>query len=151
MPNTPNLDLVYLEEGQSRAEIIVNEGFNVLDQLAGFIIEATVSVPPASPSNGEAYVISSSPTGDFTGKGKNIALYYDGWLFIPPREGMTVQRKTGNGEPFRYDGANWIQSATVADLNQTISGTYTQSEVQAISDKVDELLAELRNGGVISS
>lgn len=31
----------------------------------------------------------------------------------------------------------------VADLAQTISATYDQAEVQAISDKVDELLAEL--------
>lgn len=33
----------------------------------------------------------------------------------------------------------------VADLGQTISGAYTQAEVQAISDKVDELLQELRD------
>lgn len=36
------------------------------------------------------------------------------------------------------------QAAAVADLNQTISATPTQAEVQAISDKVDELLAALR-------
>ncbi|MEW8315955.1 MAG: hypothetical protein AB2669_19940, partial [Candidatus Thiodiazotropha endolucinida] len=32
-------------------------------------------------------------------------------------------------------------------LNQTISATPTQSEVQAISDKVDELLGNLRDAG----
>lgn len=36
------------------------------------------------------------------------------------------------------------QATAVADLNQTISATPTQAEVQAISDKVDELLAALR-------
>ncbi len=35
-------------------------------------------------------------------------------------------------------------ATAVADLNQTISVTPTQAEVQAISDKVDELLAALR-------
>lgn len=34
--------------------------------------------------------------------------------------------------------------AAVADLNQTISAAPTQGEVQAISDKVDELLAAMR-------
>lgn len=34
--------------------------------------------------------------------------------------------------------------AVVADLSQTISATPTQGEVQAISDKVDELLAAMR-------
>lgn len=33
----------------------------------------------------------------------------------------------------------------VDDLGQDISATYTEAEVQAISDKVDELLAALRN------
>lgn len=37
----------------------------------------------------------------------------------------------------------------VADLNQTISGTPTQAEVQALSDKVDELLASLRTKKII--
>lgn len=37
-----------------------------------------------------------------------------------------------------------LQATAVTDLNQTISGTYVQAEVQAISDKVDELLAALR-------
>lgn len=39
----------------------------------------------------------------------------------------------------------------VADLNQNISATYVEAEVQAISDKVDELLAELRAVGTLPS
>lgn len=42
-------------------------------------------------------------------------------------------------------------AAAVTDLNQTISGTYSQSEVQAISDKVDELLATLRTIGLLTT
>lgn len=43
------------------------------------------------------------------------------------------------------------QGAAVADLNQTISVAYTQSEVQALSDKVDELLGALRAAGIIAT
>ena len=39
----------------------------------------------------------------------------------------------------------------VDDLNQTISATPTQAEVQDISDKVDELLAALRTAGKMES
>lgn len=46
-------------------------------------------------------------------------------------------------------GAN-EQAAAVADLNQTISDPPTQAEVQAISDKVDELLAALRAAGMMA-
>ena len=42
-------------------------------------------------------------------------------------------------------------AAAVADLNQTISGTYAQAEVQAISDKVDEILATLRVSGALKA
>lgn len=41
-----------------------------------------------------------------------------------------------------------IQS-DIADLNQNISGTYVEAEVQAISDKVDAILAALRTAGII--
>lgn len=43
------------------------------------------------------------------------------------------------------------QTAAIADLGQTISGTYSQSEVQAISDKVDALLGAMRTSGQLAS
>lgn len=47
-------------------------------------------------------------------------------------------------------GANKA-AAAVADLGQTISDPPTQAEVQAISDKVDEILAALRAAGLMST
>ena len=44
--------------------------------------------------------------------------------------------------------ANPIQAA-IADLDQTISATPTQAEIQAISDKVDSILAALRRAKII--
>jgi len=46
--------------------------------------------------------------------------------------------------------ANPIQTA-IADLGQTISETPTQAEIQAISNKVDSILAALRRAKIISS
>ncbi len=42
------------------------------------------------------------------------------------------------------------RAAAVADLNQTIAGP-SVAEVQAISDKVDELLANLRSAGLLAT
>ena len=39
----------------------------------------------------------------------------------------------------------------ISSLNQTISSTYTQSEVQAISSKVDAILATLRLANIITT
>jgi hypothetical protein len=43
------------------------------------------------------------------------------------------------------------QAAAVADLNQDISAAYVEAEVQAISDKVDALLAALRTSGALAT
>lgn len=43
------------------------------------------------------------------------------------------------------------QAAAVADLNQTIGSPPTQAEVQAISDKVDELMAAQRTAGQLET
>ncbi len=43
-----------------------------------------------------------------------------------------------------------IPGAAIADLAQTISASPTQAEVQAISTKVDAILASLRTLGLIN-
>lgn len=57
----------------------------------------------------------------------------------------------GNASATTTKRGSVLMAAAVADLDQTISGTYSQSEVQAISDKVDALLAALRTSGAVSA
>lgn len=71
---------------------------------------------------------------------------------------MSAKGFNGSIQSFNTDLKKYIdtkleatQGAAVADLNQTISGTYSQAEVQALSDKVDELLAALRASGIIAT
>ena len=50
------------------------------------------------------------------------------------------------------DAIDAVQAASaVVDLNQDITATYVEAEVQAISDKVDEILAALRLSGAVQS
>ena len=60
--------------------------------------------------------------------------------------GLTVQ--VGSLE---VGEATFGVAAAVADLDQDISASYTEAEVQAISDKVDALLAALRTAGLVAS
>lgn len=47
-------------------------------------------------------------------------------------------------------GALDVQTTdAIADLDQDISTTYAEAEIQAISDKVDLILAALRTAGII--
>lgn len=43
-----------------------------------------------------------------------------------------------------------VNIAAIADLNQTITNPPTQAEVQAISDKIDEILAAMRAAETLS-
>lgn len=77
---------------------------------------------------------------------------------------LTVMREGSNTPAFNVVDTNGVvtlelegnpilaeQQTAITDLNQTISGTYSQSEVQAISDKVDAILATLRAHGLIAT
>lgn len=71
--------------------------------------------------------------------------------------GMAIDKAAADGDLIRImvlepeiKSEPLIQQGAIADLNQTISGSYVDTEVQAISDKVDALLASLRLAGVIS-
>jgi len=48
------------------------------------------------------------------------------------------------------DLAAALPMAAVADLDQDISATYVEAEVQALSDKVDALLAALRTAKLLT-
>ena len=43
------------------------------------------------------------------------------------------------------------QAATVAPLAQDVSATYVEAEVQAISDKVDAIIAALKAAGLMAT
>ncbi|MBC8158289.1 MAG: hypothetical protein H8E94_03045 [Alphaproteobacteria bacterium] len=49
------------------------------------------------------------------------------------------------------EAGNVYMAVAVADLSQTISDPPTQTEVQDISTKIDDLLAKLRTAGSLSS
>lgn len=62
---------------------------------------------------------------------------------------LTLQWNIGAGKWIEI-GRSLVRATAVADLNQVISPTYSQSEVQAISDKIDELLGSLRASGILA-
>ena len=43
------------------------------------------------------------------------------------------------------------QAATVSPLAQNVSATYDEAEVQAISDKVDAIIAALKTAGLMAT
>ncbi|MEH6696139.1 MAG: DUF2793 domain-containing protein [Hyphomonas sp.] len=91
MDSTPRLALPYLLPNQAQKHVTVNEGLHALDVMTGLSVQSrTVSVEPASPVAGHAYILPASPSGaEWSAfEEASIAAYSDGaWLTLVPPEG----------------------------------------------------------------
>lgn len=108
MTDTPRLGLALLVEGQASGEVTHNEALNLLDGLVHLAVaDRDLSAPPGSPANGSCYIVSGTGSGDWLGHDEELALYYGGWLFVTPIEGMEVW-VADEGTLIRYDGSRWL-------------------------------------------
>jgi hypothetical protein len=98
-------------------------GMDTLIQAS--IITAGFSAPPASPADGDAYIVSATATGAWTGQEKNIAVWSTqqptpGWQFFTPKAGWLVWDITGQGAR-QFFGGVWSDPAEIP-ISQTING-----------------------------
>ena len=86
MPTT-NLLLPFLSAGQAQKHVTVNESLRMLDGIVQLAVkDADLADPPASPSDGDRYIVPAAATGAWTGWTNSVALWTDGaWLRLPPR------------------------------------------------------------------
>lgn len=121
-----------------------------------------LTAPPGSPASGDSYIPAATATGAWAGKEKQIAVY-DGaaWVFGVPREGW-VASIDDEDVMIRYNGSAWSTGIALSELAHadqaavtlgntnseigglTISAAYSQSEVQALRDKCEELADDVR-------
>lgn len=87
---TPRLALPYIVQGQAQKEVTHNDALVRLDALVDlYILDRDLSAPPASPSDGDAYIVGASPSGAWAGQAGNIAYLIDGaWRFYVPAKGL---------------------------------------------------------------
>jgi len=138
---SPRFSLPMLFAGQSQKEAYVNEAFYLADILLHSAIESVASSPPAAPLNGQAWIVGSSPSGDWAGQSGKLACRLAGnWLFVVPRNGMRVLDQS-TGQVRSYNGA-WI--APAAPVAPTGGATVDAEARSTIAD----LIARLRECGV---
>jgi hypothetical protein len=89
---TPNLGLPLLVQGQAQKEITHNEALLRLDALVqGSVRSRTLAAPPASPANGERWIVPPGATGAWAGQADRIAVWRDNaWMFLVPAIGWRV-------------------------------------------------------------
>ncbi len=107
MSLSPHLALSYLVASQAQKELTHNEALNDLDVLVQPVVTSrTLSAPPASPSEGDAYIIGSSATGAWSGHEDDIAFYFSGWKFKTPENGWQIYI-TAESAFALFDGSSW--------------------------------------------
>ena len=80
----------------------------LIDIVAGAAVESVGSnAPPASPVDGQCFVVGTAPTGAWAGHAKAIAGYAPGgWRFVDAVAGMNALDKA-SGQTAAYDGTAW--------------------------------------------
>lgn len=140
---TPRFGIPYLHVAQAQKEFIVNEGRALADMLLHTVVEGEAETPPASPSEGECWLIGAQPAGDWTGHAREVAGFYSGtWIFAVADDGMRVFDRT-SGQFLLYDGA-W-QKPPAPDSPS--GGGMIDSEARSV---ITDLIEALRNAGIFS-
>jgi len=125
--------------GQAQKEFFVNEAFLRIDSLLHAAVEGSSDTPPASPVEGETWLVASAGTGDWEAMDGHIAVYQsNGWAFIAPQDGMHIFDKSASACLF-YNSA-WIEPAIVSAPS---GGSTVDAEArQAIAEVISALEAK---------
>lgn len=142
--STSNLLLPYLAPAQAQKHVTVNESLQRLDALVQLsVVSRSVSAQPASPNDGELYLLPAGKSGAAWAAMANHALAYyrDGaWEQIAPREGFLAWVKDEDAA-LAYDGAAWALIGSARHSwgfkNRLINGGFAINQ-RAASSSADD-------------
>ncbi|MDX2287714.1 MAG: DUF2793 domain-containing protein [Hyphomicrobiaceae bacterium] len=109
MSETAHLKLPYIIAAQSQKHVTHNEALRRIDGIVQLsVLDRDLPAPPATPSEGDRYIIAASATGDWAGHDADIALFVDGaWVIVEAREGFLAW-VADEDRIVVFDGAAWV-------------------------------------------
>lgn len=156
MSNTSNLQLPYLAVGQAQKHVTVNQSLRRLDAILQLsVVSATTPAEPASPTDGDVYIVPAGKSGTHWSTFANWSLgyYRDGaWEPVAPREGWLAFAKD-TGQLLVFAGGAWsIFVAGLGDANVfTAHQTFASAHGASLSPQVIEEEVTLSGASVAST
>lgn len=110
--STARLGLPYILTGQAQKEVTHNEALNRLDAVVQLsVLDRTLTTPPTSPAEASVYLVATGASGSWQGKDGQVAIYYNGWQFLVPREGWLAW-SAAEDLLLRHTGSGWVVFAS---------------------------------------
>jgi hypothetical protein len=130
MSDTPLIGLPLIEASQAQKHVTHNEALLLLDAVLHLaVISRALVMPPASPADGDRYLVAASATGDWLGHSGHIAFREAGaWRFAIPKAGwrLWVQAESLF---LLFDGALWTDLQDFDELqNMDLLGVNTSAD-----------------------
>ena len=109
MDTTPNLDLPYIASAQAQKHVTHNEAIRALDALVQLsVIDRDLTSPPATPANGDRYIVPAGASGAWSGHAGSVAAFQDGtWAYYSSLEGWLAW-VADEDRLVAWDGTQWV-------------------------------------------
>lgn len=137
----PLTDLPELIANQAQPHIPINTTFRGLEQgcTRFLVVDDSLTAPPGSPADGDAYIVAGPATGLWAGQEDHIA-YRAGtaWVFIPPRQGLRYAVAGGSEYIYEEGGSDpgWQESPLFSPTSfialSDVPSSYTGNGLMAI-------------------
>ena len=143
---TPRLKLPLLAVGQAQKELFHNEAITLLDFLVCPTVLSIHDDPTSLlPSEGEAWLIDTNPSGLWDSHANQIAIWTNGgWRFVEPHLQAYVF-VADRSETAVYRGGAWIFNN---GINNPHGGSVVDVEAR---QAIDSILEALRTKAIIES
>lgn len=132
MPATPHLGLPLIAAAQAQKHVTHNEALYGLDALVHLaVLRRDLATPPASPADGDRYLVAEGAVGAWAGRAGQVAAWQDGawqdgaWAFHAPRRGWLAY-VLDEGALLAWTGTSWAAAITALrqlDLDRLGLGT----------------------------
>jgi len=116
-----HLLLPYILASQAQKHVTHNEALRLLDAMVQLsVLDRDLTAPPASPADGDRYIVAASATGLWAGWDLNVAFWIDGvWLRLVPRPGWLAWI-ADEATLFVWDGSVWDSVGVPQDVSDAI-------------------------------